>query len=500
MPRIDSPVCRYAPTCALLASLLTAAPLHAQSDARIWGSVVTTDGEVHQGFLRFRGDQNAASWTDTFQSLQDIGLEPRDTWLDASRGRNPFMRTIELKGYRISWNDRSHDFPEQRTIRVRFGSIRAIVVSEDAVEIVLRGGAAGTEEATGRGGTSVWSGASGRLLGGKDEDWGDTRIDVDRPGRGRTTVSADDVGRIELAAAPSGREASSAQLAGSVEDRSGRTFRGFITWDDRAVLQSDTLRGRLGEGSPPTILFADIRSIARRPVGAIVTLASGDTVDLAGGINRRRNPASQVVVVDPDIGTVTIRWREFSALHLDREEPGTSGQPGGGAAPNAASYDNFDAGTLLRGVVVTHDGEEIEGRIRWSALKEWSWDRLYADADVVGFAVEFGSIRSIEQLAFRDVPSDRLVAEGAQFPGRALVTLLDGSAYEMSGSSDLGSRNWGILVRTTAPEGEPDPASGSAPDAGDDTGAARDSAWRFVAWEDVREVRFDHSRSVDPGA
>lgn len=489
--------------------LLHTAPGHAQSEGRIWGRITLRDGEQREGFLRFHGEQNAASWGDVFESLQDIGDGPRQSWIEASRGHSLFVRTLELRGYRISWNDRSDDFPRQRTIRVPFGSVRAIVVHDHNLEVALRGGTADAETSGSR---------AGRLIGEMDDDWPEQRIDVDHPLNGVSRISAEDIQRIEFSAAPGGQEASSARIAGVVEDESGRTFRGLVTWDNRAVLLSDTLGRRLSDSSRPPIRFDEVRSIERDADGTRATLASGEVVELTGGgrgrvrsvsvrvgtlvqvqvenAGRRRDPADEIMVVDPQLGTVTMDWDDITALRLDPADAGPS--VSGLAAQTASGYDDFDGATGLRGVVVTHDGEELEGRIRWNGLKEWSWDRLYANSDGVEIATEFGHIRSIEQIAFPDTSGDLRQVPGSLLRGRALVTLRDGRTYEVTGYNDLGSGNLGILVRTGAAAGEPAPspaASGGAAEAGIDA----DGDWRFVAWDDVKEVRFVHDRGADPG-
>ena len=508
-PAVPGPPCLRGLAVALLALLLHTAPGHAQSEGRIWGRITLKDGEQREGFLRFHGEQNAASWGDIFESLQDIGDGPRQSWIEASRGHGPFVRTLELRGYRISWNDRSDDFPRQRTIRVPFGSVRAIVVHNHNLEVALRSGTADQETPGSR---------AGRLVGEMDDDWPETRIDVDHPLNGITSISGEDVERIEFSAAPGGQGASSARLAGIVEDDSGRTFRGLVTWDDRAVLLSDTLGRRLSESSEPPIRFDEVRSIERDSDGTRATLASGEVVELTGGrqgrvrtvsvrvgtrvqvqvenAGRRRDPADRVMVVDPELGTVTIDWDDFSALRLD---PADVGAPARESAARAASgYDDFDGALPLRGVVVTHDGEELEGRIRWNGLKEWSWDRLHAYSDGVEIATAFGRIRSIEQIAFPDTSAELRQVPGSSERGRALLTLRDGRTYEVTGYNDLGLRNLGILVRTGATAGEPassPTASGGGPEAGTDA----DGTWRFVGWDDVRLVRFVHDRGADPG-
>ena len=470
----------------LLICIASASPLHGQSEDRIWGRVFTEGGEQYEGFLRFGGGTNGASWMDLFYGSQDVGADPRQTWIDASRGGNPFTRTIELKGYLISWNDRSDDFPRQRGIAVRFGSLQGISVHNDSTELVLRpgvpgGGAAGT----GPDDPGLWSGNARTLIGETTGSWRETNIEVEDLERGVTTISGDDVSRVEFARAPAGQEAGSARLFGTVEDHSGRSFTGPIIWNDRSLLLSDTLDGSF-EWPSGAIRFDHIRSIERRPGtsgtdrrgGARVTLAGGEVADLPVDVARGRDPVADLVILDPALGRVTIDWDDFKALRLHVAMEGRSRQAGSDA-PETASHDGFHAEAPLRGTVLTHAGEEVEGRIRWDALEEWSWDVLYGSSEGVELGVRFANIESIEQIAFPDRPPNRPI-QGISLRGRVRLTLLDGRSYEMTGINDLGSGNLGILVLPASPDGRAD--------------------WRYLAWGDVREIGFDHSRPRIPGS
>ena len=119
------------------------------------------------------------------------------------------------------------------------------------------------------------------------------------------------------------------------------------------------------------------------------------------------------------------------------------------------------------GTVLTQSGEEIDGVIRWDADEAASWEFLNGREDDVVFSIEFGQISRIEREVF-----------GAR------VTLLDGRTFELEDSNDVDWDNKGILI---APEG----SNGG--------GAAEESRWRVISWDEFKEVRFRHDTDFDSG-
>ena len=487
-------------------------PTGAQAADRIWGRVFTKGGEQHVGFLRFASARHAASWADSFQATQSVETEPLSTWANASRAGAPSVRTVELKGYRITWNTgsedfsrRSGDFPLNRVISIPYGSLTQLRGQPprgrtQLLTVQLRRERAG-DERNSRRPEHVWSAGRGSLILHYTEPWRGTTIEVEHPEGGRATVAFGDVERVEFAVAPGGLAPGSGRLFGTLEDRSGNSFTGLVTWDGDKVLRADTRDGWFDGPSPRSIPLRDIRSIERvgsearegQSEGARVTLATGEVVELTRGNEKRGSGIADFVVVDPGLGTVTVGWEDFSVLHFHGDAKGPA--------------DTFDGSTALRGTVVTDVGEEIAGRIRWSTLKEWSWDVLSGSLGGTEMAVRFANIRSIEQLAVPDLPPDGTTAS-ANRPGRVRVTLLDGRTYELTGHGDLGSGNTGVLVwsvppagEPVSPAGEPDPAQAPASDSGDAaaTGDAR-PGWRLINWEDVRMVRFEHVARREPGS
>lgn len=480
-------VLRHAAPCLLLALLAPLTAAHAQPTERIWGTVHTVDGARHEGFLRFggrgSGQGHAANWTDLLIGRENIREEPFRVWIDSARGGGPFLRTVELKGYRISWNELSGDAVRYVRFAVPFGSVQEIIVRGEVagleprplsvgarVEAVLRPLNEGAGDGTGDR-ERRW------LMGESALFWVGRTIEVEDGRGGREQLGGPHISRIEFSPAPSDPTTSSERLYGTIEDASGRQFTGPVSWRDWKLSPSDMLDGWTDRSSPPgRIAFGSIRSVERLPddtddesePGIRVTMANGQVVDLP---DRTGAETFSIVVLDHGLGRVTVSSRNFRSLRFHDPVEGPGGGPAGSAASDEAGYDAFGNGAHLRGTVVTRGGGEYEGRIRWGTPKNTTWDHLRGNSEGVGMYVRFARIRRVELLEFPH--GEPVRTGGTEFEqGRVRVTLLDGRSYEMSGIDDLGEKNVGILV---LPSGQ-----------GDDAG------WRRVGWEDLREVRFEH--------
>ena len=470
--RIPFPSVRV-PVTALL--LLCSSPLQAQHGDRIWGRVVTEEGESHEGFIHLRGYRSGASWADILRVSREIPEQQYQDWLEATRGGAPHIGTVDLKGYRITWEEKHPAFAQAHRAGIRFGHLAELRIDEGGrrrlvaptgvslqgrVEVVTRS----DHEAEFEPGDSVaqYSGYDVTF----ESVWSHTVVWIDSGGSS-VEVHGHDVARIEFGAAPSGSAApSSPRLYATVEDRNGRSFRGFLTWDRDDVLESHILDGFWedvpGLANPwesgkyeRSFGFSDIRSLERTPCFARVTLKSDTVMELCSE-PFERDPRP-VRISDPALGLIEVEWDAVRILHFE-PSPGTPG------------YDAFDGGRPLSGTVVTRKGEEIEGRIRWNANEEWSWELLQGSSNDVHFSIEFGNIAHIE----------REELEGAR------VTLQDGRSFHLTGGYDVGEDNRGIFIF-------PVPADGVA--AGQPV-----PEWRYVAWADFREVRFHHADDNGAGS
>ena len=431
--------------CALLCALGLSGPVWAQDSDRIWGRVHTTSGEVHEGFIRW--DRNEVSWVDILDGSKEVPGENYLAWLE-SRGDEPPVRTIDLLGFRISWEESDPDFPSTSASGIRFGHLSSLrVIGRDHVELALR---------------------SGELL---DLEGGAVRrsireISVDVAGRGRVELDRSEFDQVHFSAVPSGARASARRLHGTVEDRQGNRYTGYVSWDRDEILTSDVLEGEeVDGGDERQIRFDEIASIARVPGGARIVLVNGVERDLTGTRDvGRRNRGIQIS--DMGLGRVEVEWSEFRVLRLHEPE-------------QVVGYDAFDGGRLLVGTVVTQSGEEIDGLIRWDADEAASWEMLNGRADDVDFTIELGNVSRIER--------------GEAFG--ATVTLLDGRTFELDGrtlerdgrtsplddSNDVDWDNKGILIA---------PLDDSGTSTADGGGGANPSRWRVVTWDEFREIRF----------
>lgn len=434
--------------------LASALPLQAQHDDRIWGRVLTRDGGTHEGFVRLGEDWDAASWTDLLRVSKAMPDRYYLDWREATAAGRPHLRTVELEGYRITWEERHPDWPGTTRTGIRFGHLAEMLRDEDGkVRVATRSRRKPGLEA----GEAVPGGNGGKMS--FASEWGaDVVVD---DGDSRVEVDGRDIVRIEFEPAPAGTAPASPRLYGTAEDRNDRSFTGFVTWGGD-ILESDVLDGIFedvpglfpgSDDSYETIRFSHIRSVEPTQCGAILTSRSGKSVELCTEPLAPDPPP--VLISDPALGAVDVEW---DALRILRLEP-SSGAPG---------YDAFDGGHPLAGTVVTAEGEEIEGRIRWDADEEWSWEPLQGRSHDVAFSIEFGNVARIER-------DDR---RGAH------VTLLDGRRLHMTRDNDVDEGNKGIFIFPFAADGAGGPAG----------------AWRYVAWKNFREARFHHDAAGRAGS
>lgn len=411
----------------LVLSTLAAAPASPQSADRIWGRVHTTEGEMHSGFIRW--DRKEAGWGDILDGARTLPDENYFAWLEA-HDRERATRTIELRGHRISWYEVDPDFPMQVRSGVRFGQLDSLVVlASDRVELILRSGRRYEMEARGSNlGSSL------------------RRVIVDEPRGTEIELDWEELERVVFSAPPPDAVAGARRLHGTVEDRSGNRFTGFLAWDQDEVLESDVLDGEeMRRPNDREIRFERIRSLTRIPGGTRVELWAGETMDLRGG-NDVADGNRGVQIADPELGVVVIPWARLERVRFH--------EPAGGRV----EYGQFDGGRLLFGTVVTREQEELQGELRWDADEAGTWEILNGESDGVRYDIEFGFVRRITPLE----------EDGA------IVTLADGRTLELSGSRDVDADNKGVMVA-------PDP-QGAA-----ETGG---TAWRLIPWKDIREVRF----------
>ena len=243
------------------------------------------------------------------------------------------------------------------------------------------------------------------------------------------------------------REGSPAPLYGTVRTRQG-DFTGFVQWDRKDCLASDSLDGQSPDGNTLALRFDTIRSIARHsPDGSRVTLADGREVVLSGGREVSRGNAG-IYVDDRRYGRVLISWDTFERVDFS---------DGG----NGPGYSDFPRGVPLTGTVITRSGRRLSGRVVYDLDESETTETLDAPLKGIDYTILFSLVASIV------LPADQGGTE------RARVILRSGSELQLERSGDLGARNSGMLVFV---EGRQQP--------------------EYVPWADVRQVDFDAAPAV----
>jgi hypothetical protein len=413
-----------APVLLLLASFLpTPFPaVHAQETDRIWGRVETAAGRVYEGFIRW--DRNEGSWVDLLDGSKEMSGEAEELWKALSdRDERRGDRVIELFGVRISWDDR--DFPGSADSGIRFGHIQRLkVLDDDRVELVLKSGG--------------WV----KLEGGSTDLGHELReLLVEDPNEGMVALEWHDLDEIRFGPAPATPKPTGTRLYGTVQDRWGDRYTGYISWDLDEILTTDTLDGE-ENGRDREIPFGRIHAIEKDLGRSRVFLTDGGEMVLSGS-NDVDDGHRGVQISDPGLGMVEVAWDEFAFIRFHEPEVDVG-------------CDAFDGGHRLQGTVTTREGEAFTGWILWDADEAYSWEILNGEDRHIVYKVEFGNIATIERDSSRS----------------AQVTLLDGRVLQLEDSNDVNDENKGIFIQV------------------DEEGGGDDGGWIMVGWDDFQQIRF----------
>jgi hypothetical protein len=404
---------------ALLALTLGAASPQDPSQDRLYGRVVTASGDVFEGFIRW--DKNEGSWDDLLNGMKDL---PSTNRRDAERlrGSTGADRTFNILGLRISWDRDEDDQLSSSDSGIRFGHVRSLTVLDDDRALLLLKN--GEEIELSQGSTDIGSDSRG--------------IEVEDRRHGVTTLQWDDVDVIEFMPAPAGLEPAALRLYGTLEDRFGNVYTGWVAWDVDEIFTTDILNGEDRRGRRREIRFGEIAAIERASSSAArVTLTDGEEI-LLDGSNDVDSSNRGIQVSDPDLGQVQVDWDAFESLRFEQ-------------APSGSSYERFDGGHRLRGTVITDTGERLTGELRWDNDEEWSWEILDGRYSGIVYDVELGKVRHVRRDGLRG----------------STVTLIDGRVLDLEESNDVDEGNKGIYV----------------------TPAGRETV--LVRWDEFREVTFD---------
>jgi hypothetical protein len=397
----------------------------APSDPRtglLYGRVTLENGEVYEGRLRWGGDEEAL-WGHYFN-----GAKRGNVWAErVASGELTERETLQLFGLEIPlWKKKGVEL--DRPFMARFGDIARIDPRGKAILVTLK------------------SGATFELARYAADDLADG-VRVWDVGRGVIDIGEWDIRSIELGAAAA-PDAGPAPLYGTVRTRAG-DFTGFVQWNRKECLGSDTLDGHTADGVV-SLRFAGIRSIARhRSGGALVTLLDGREIVLSGS-REVAEGNSGLYVDDARYGRVLVSWDAFERVDFSPAGVG----PG---------YDAFAPGGPLTGTVVTRSGRRLAGRMVYDLDESETTETLDAPSHGIDYLIPFRLI-------------DAIVLPDGTGPAadHADVMLRSGEALQLELAGDLGARNGGVLVFVEGRE---------APE--------------YVSWNDVQRVEVDNPQELD---
>lgn len=355
------------------------------------GRVVTGDGEVYEGRLRFGGDEEA-TWLHQFN-----GVRRENRWVS-------HVPAEALAGARLSWRFLGMEFsvrPQRATERrfvVRMGDITRIDARRRDLRVTLR------------------SGTVVRLDRYEADDFADGVRVWDRV-RGIADLSERTIRSIEFFP-PQGPGTGPLPLHGTVRTDTA-DFTGFIQWEREAGLESDQLRGWNDDGEI-ALAFSGISSVVRRPGGGAVVATTDDREIILSSATRRRQPHRGLYVDDPRYGRVLVSWTAFQRVDFT---------PGG----RGPSHADFAPGHPLAGTVVTRSGHRLTGRLIYDLDESESNETLDAPAQGVDYMIPFGSIARIDTRATADDAGIR-------------VMLRSGKELRLARAGDLADSNGGMLV------------------------------------------------------
>jgi len=379
----------------VLAGLLFAGAAMADNSGRIYGKILTVDGDEFQGLIRW--DKNEASWVDLLDGTKQLKKSKKKSRRQKYSERK---RNIEVFGIGLGSSSNVW-FSGQAQSGIRFGHIKTLeVVDDDAALLILKSG----EEIE-------------FIHGSSDIGTGIRELVIEDDVEGEIELVWDDLEKVEFMATDGGLESSFGdRLYGTLTTRRGDEFTGYICWDVDEVFTTDVLDGEEKRRSRK-VKFGKISAIERYSSnGASLTMNSGDEM-LLRGTNDVDDGNRGIIVSDPGFGQVIVKWDEFDRLEFQ-------------TAPREIDYNHFDGGKKLAGTVYTEDGESYTGEIRWDDDEEYTWEILDGDYRDLEFDIELGLVKKIEKRSYRS----------------CVVTVKDGREFRLRGSNDVDEDNKGIYV------------------------------------------------------
>lgn len=351
----------------------------------IHGSVHTTEGKTLTGELRW--DRNENFWGDRLDGSKEEVIVLADEQ----------ESTFTFLGLRLPrWGSSETRIRPQFSIP--FGHVSTIEIEgDDWARVQLKSGTSFRVRASS---TDLGPGLRGLMV---------------IPATGEATeLKWADLRSIEFS--PTISDATDSQrLYGTVASRR-QSFTGFVVWDKDESMLNDILDGE-DRDAKHEIPFATIKTITRDGYDASrVTLDNGKELRLEG-TNDVDEDNRGIVVTIPEQGTVEIPWDEFVSFKRQ-------------TAPPSPTYDSFDGGYRLAGVLTSADGGKHRGAITWDLDEAYSWETLEGTSGDLEYSVHLAHISSIEHSTRQGV----------------ILHLRNGSMLELRGSNDVDESNKGILV------------------------------------------------------
>ncbi len=400
----------------------TATRLSAQDEGFVYGKVTTDDGKTYQGAIRWGKEE--LYWSDLFNASKELN-ENLDFMSHDDRER---LDDDQLTWYSYRndwlgnqfWSSEKNDNDYLHQFACQFGEIKSLrPTGSQSVEVELRNGKRFKLE--GEGYNDV--GLDIRIL---DKEVGEVDVYWQR------------IDKVEFMDTPARLENKFGEpLYGTVEAY-GRTFTGYIQWDHDERVSDDKLDGDADDGKL-SIALGKIKSIERKGSRSFVVLKSGREVWMYG-TNDVSNGHRGVIVMNKDFPAIDIPWDEFDKVVFE-EKPSNG----------LTTYADFKNQNELSGVVTTHDGKSLSGKLVYDLDETFAFELLQGKEGEFEFTTPFRNIKKI-------------TTRGSH---RCEIELTNGKRITLDEGQDVSERNQGILVF-----------------------ANNEKTPSYIRWNDVSEIEF----------
>lgn len=352
-------------------------------DFRLYGNVHTVENKTLTGYITWGKDK--MYWIDIFR---------------ASKPTNPYTHYFNANdGILFRNNGQDSPVPPTHVFACRFGNIKTIEPT-DYNKITLE----------------IKDGNTIRLNRGNYTDIG-AILTVYTHDNTYTSIKWDKISKIEFMSPDSSFSFKQNQpICGIVKANQG-LYKGFITWDKDEKTTEGILDGRTRAGVKG-FPFSSIHKILKTNNACKVILHNGEEWDM-WGTNDVNDENRGIIVNMPNIGTVTIPWKNFEAFeavdiqHID-----------------FLSYNDFGFPERIYGEVVTRKGESVTGYMAYDLDEAMNFELLDGKNDNILYEIPFKFLKSIEPKNYK----------------YSFITLINGGSLSLGDSVDVDNENNGILV------------------------------------------------------